>query len=574
MLHPNRTRCYLNIIIVLFALFVSQKSYGQSIVTVKGFGESQSNALNDAKRNAVGQVCGEAISGSTRLETKTQKTRSFNSTGAPEKSINSDSTLLNENTASVFGSIKSFKIKGDGRAEGDFFVEIEAIVGECPKIDVAQNAKSNKAILLELRQISSQIANLSNNSGVIDQPKTYAEIYHNARIYAQRGEVDLALVAYEKLLRYPVQMADPLSDLITLGKRAYGLDGVKIYIDKKLKNKMPISSYLFAQILMIEPGREADFDFNKFASREEWAASARTFPPLAYQILITSKPYNYEYSQKTWSDWKFYNNLFTVTRDSMGNGEFFSYYIDQIRAGSNLEKYSQEKISTYFDRYFSFYLNDNLGFSKKDHTYYTSYWVKQLLKIDNSPVITQKRIIDLEKSPIVLDFTYYFENPRRGLVEDGGYYNNSKYDRDPDRREINLIEISVWDQKVDYEKPFYICAFLKNGKEECVNLNTESYDCSSNGFQTEPYKCLYIHERSFNFWRRPNVQGTFSTIELFKSQCISKFSYTDGDGYIVEISANDMIGTHAWPKGRSGNTEIEDVIKQCRYQQQYTQFVE
>lgn len=570
MLHPNRTRCYLNIIIVLFALFVSQKSYGQSIVTVKGFGESQSNALNDAKRNAVGQVCGEAISGNTKLETKTQKTRSFNSTGSPEKSISSDSTLLNENTASVFGSIKSFKIKGGGGTEGDFFVEIEAIVGECPKIDVVQNAKSNKAILVELRQISSQIAILSNNSGVIDQPKTYAEIYHNARIYAQRGEVDLALVAYEKMLRYPVQMADPLTDLITLGKRAYGLDGVKIYIDKKLKNKMAISSYLFAQILMIEPGREADFDFNKFASREEWAASARTFPPLAYQILITSKPYNYEYLQKTWSDWKFYNNLFTITRDSMGNGEFFSYYIDQIRAGSYLEKYSQEEISTYFDEYFLFLLNNEMRVMTGTDKY------NYLSKLDNTPLIIKNRVIDLEKSPVVLDFTYYFEDPDI-RVDERSYY--PRYDRTGKSlgpREKNLVQFTIWDPNIDAEKSFFICAVAKNGNEECVNVNSEPYDCTmGNPAFNEPYKCFHIRGDTYTSQTGvPNVRSTFSTNQWLRSPCISKISYTDGYGYNVEISANDMIGTHAWPKGRSGNAEIEDVIKQCGYQRQYTRFVE
>lgn len=572
MIKSNQIKFFVNLSIVSLSIFISKELSAQNFTVATGFGQSNLYALSDAKRSAIVKACGEEISGNLRSDVTTLKSRVFNSDGTAEKSTNSNSSVVDETSVSVLGSIKSFKIIREGEADGGFYAEIEAIVGECPNFDTVQNARSNKAILSELRQISSQIALLSNRSGVIDQPKTYAEIYHNARIYAQRGEVDLALAAYEKLIGHPVQMADVISDLITLGKRTYGINGVKAYVDKKLKDKMPISSYLYAQVLMIDPGQEDDFDFNNFASREEWTDSSRKFPPLAYQILITTKPYQYEYHQKTWLYWTMQYSIFSIIKNSIENGDIFSYYIDQIRAGSNLEKYSQERIYEKFDEIFLFYLNDNLGFSNKDFKYHTSFWVKELLNTENSPVITQKRIIDVEKSPVVLDFTYFFENPRRGLVEDGGYYNNINYGSDPYKRENNLIEFSVWDQKVDYNKPFYVCAFSKNEKKECVDLNTEHYKCRDNGFQTEPYKCLYIHESAFNYPSFPNVKGTFSTAELLKSQCISQFSYTDGDGNIVEISADYIIATHAWPKGRSGNSKIENTIEQCGYQGQYTNF--
>jgi hypothetical protein len=567
----NKTTYYVKIIIILFSFFVSKDLYAKSIVLAKGFGENKVSALNDAKRNAVGQVCGEAISSNTKQEIKTQKTRNINQDGEVEKSINSDSTMIDENTLSVFGSIKSFKLKNEGEAEGNFFVEIEAIVSECPKTDVIQKAKNNKAILSELRQISSQIANLGNNSGVINEPKTYAQFYHNARIYAQRGDVDLALDAHEKLLGYPLQMADPLSDMITLGKRVYGLNGVKVYIDKKAKNKMPISSYLFAQILMIEPGYEPDFDFNKFASRKEWIESARQFPPLAYQILITMKPHNYEFNEKTWSEWKFYYDLFSLTKSTMDNGEFLSYYIDQIRAGSSLEIYSQEQISMFFDE-FLFFSMENDGMP--------NIWDENLAKSKDSRLIKQNRIINIEKSPIVIDFTYYFESPM--LSSRSVYFqhflkvlHNGSTVLNP--RENNLIRLGVWDPYIDESKPFYICATAKNGKEDCVDLNTEAYLCRQPILMgSERYQCLYIYgDSSKGFYNSmPNADSTFSANEWLKNPCISKISYTDGYGYKVEIYADDMIGTHRWPKGRAGNSEIENLIKQCGYQRQYTQFIE
>ena len=65
----------------------------------------------------------------------------------------------------------------------------------------------------------------------------------------------------------------------------------------------------------------------------------------------------------------------------MGNGEFFSYYIDQIRAGSYLEKYSQEEISTYFDEYFLFLLNNEMRVMTGTDKY------NYLSKLDNTPLI-------------------------------------------------------------------------------------------------------------------------------------------------------------------------------------------
>jgi hypothetical protein len=62
---------------------------------------------------------------------------------------------------------------------------------------------------------------------VVGKPTTLAQKYHNARMLSQRGEVDLALKAYEEVLQEKIIFADPIQDMVTLSKRLYGREGAK-----------------------------------------------------------------------------------------------------------------------------------------------------------------------------------------------------------------------------------------------------------------------------------------------------------------------------------------------------------
>ncbi|MBU3615846.1 hypothetical protein [Polynucleobacter sp. JS-Polo-80-F4] len=416
-----------------------------------------------------------------------------------------------------------------------------------------------------LRNIATEIRALGNQGGMVAQPKTYAEIYHNARILAQRGEFDQAIQLYQKLFDTNLQMADPIIDLVTLSRRLYGVKGARNFIDQKMKSKMPKGSYLYAQLLMIDPGRENDFDYDAIATEAEWLSAAGQFPPLAFQILKMEQPQKLDYRQLTWSEWKYYFNLYRILDKSVSNGEFLAYFVDQLRGGNQIDAYSQMGMGPFFDDLFVFALpNSGMPLYQQDFD--------QIKKSANGDkLIGEYRLVDMEKSPIVIDYTYFNEQPAFSYSHDDQYFLWMR-DRDAPKRENGLVRLSIWDPSIDMKAPVQVCS-KNGGSETCINLLDASKSCnkfSGMHMNSERYKCFSAVSNVMNttFYQMPNGDITFSPQEWLKTGCLSRVSYTDGNGRKVNFQAKDFIGTYRWPKGRSGNDELSNQIQKCGYQNQ------
>lgn len=426
--------------------------------------------------------------------------------------------------------------------------------------------RMEKQSITALKAISADIRSLGNRGGLVDNPKTYAEIYHNARILAQRGEFDLAAQSYEKLFSYPLQMADPITDVVTLARRLYGIKGARTFVDQKLKGKMPMPSYLYAQLLMVDPGREQDFKYEKIANQYQWLDAAKQFPPLAFQLLRMEKPYKEDYRAYSWSEWLFFFNLHKVVNETTSNGEFLAFYVDQLRGGTQVDAYSQENMAPFFEDLFLFALPN------QDMPYYSDEADRYSKSNVADKVISEFRLVDLEKSPIVLDYTYFVEDPVSLSLRISAYYFAWRRYPSAPKRENGLIRLSLWDPVIDSKQPIQICSG-KEQNEYCVDLNSTEYTCNKlQGMHStsERYKCFSIYGKVLDtmFKTLPNGDTTFSTREWLKSDCISRVTYTDGNGGKVSVPFKDMIATHRWPKGRVGNSELEKSIQLCGYQNQ------
>jgi len=68
---------------------------------------------------------------------------------------------------------------------------------------------------------------LSQTGGIVLNPISPAEIYHNARLLSQRGEVDESLLLYRKLLSFNLPYVDPVRDFISVIRLKYGTEGAK-----------------------------------------------------------------------------------------------------------------------------------------------------------------------------------------------------------------------------------------------------------------------------------------------------------------------------------------------------------
>lgn len=417
-----------------------------------------------------------------------------------------------------------------------------------------------------LKAISAEIRSLGNRGGLVDNPKTYAEIYHNARVLAQRGEFDLASQSYEKLFSYSLQMADPIADVVTLARRLYGIKGARSFLDQKLKNKMPMPSYLYAQLLMVDPGREQDVEYKKIASASQWLAAARQFPPLAFQLLKMEKPYQEDYRGYTWTEWLFFFNLHKVVDETTSNGDFLAFYVDQLRGGSQVDSYSQEKMAPFFEDLFLFALPN------QDMPYYSDEVDRYSKSNVANKVINEFRLVDIEKSPVVIDYTYFLEEPVSLSLQKSAYYFDWRRYPGAPKRENGLVRLSLWDPFIDSKQPIQVCSG-KDQNEYCVNLNSIEFKCNKlQGMHasSERYKCFSVYGKVLNmmFKPLPNADTTFSTREWLKADCISRVTYTDGNGVKINVTFKDMIAAHRWPKGRVGNADLEKSIQICGYQNQ------
>lgn len=461
----------------------------------------------------------------------------------------------------------SKQLKALGKGVTDIRQDTTAIRQDIQRIE-AQSIEALKTIATEIRS-------LGGTGGLIDQPKTYPAIYHNARILAQRGEFDVAMQTYQKLFSFPLQMADPIADVVTLARRLYGVNGAQKFMEQNLKTKMPLASYLYAQLLMVTPSRVSQFNWETLSTQAQWLSASQEFPPLALQLLKMEKPHRESYSTYPWFEWKFYFDLNNVVEKSTSNGDFLAYFVDQIRGGGQVDEYSQENMSPFFQDLFLFVLpNPDMPKNSADFERNSKYSFAE-------KGIGQYRVVDLEKSPVVIDTTYYAEAPVPIMWSGRSQY-YFEWLRYPDapKRENGLIRLSLWEPFIDTKQPIELCAKDEKNVEKCLNVNSAKFSC--NGLKgmnagSERFKCFSVYEsengssKKLFSVRLPKADTTFSTKDWLNSKCLSQVKYTDGSGIKISIPAKDMVSTHRWAKGRNGNSTLEDFMRSCGYQVQTTE---
>lgn len=466
---------------------------------------------------------------------------------------------------------------------GSALSQLEEISAQLKKIgEAVTDIKRDTSIIREdvrrmeaqsisaLKAIAAEIRSLGNQGGLVANPKSYAELYHNARILAQRGEFDLAAKSYEKLFSFALQMADPIDDVVTLARRLYGVKGARSFIDQKLKHKMQAPSYLYAQLLMADLGREKEFEYEFLADTRQWLSAAQQFPPIALQLLKMEEPHKSDYREFAWTKWRFFFDLHKVLDVATSSGDFLAYYVDQLRGGAQMDAYSKEKMAPFFEELFLFVLpNSDMPVYAFEHERYLKSNVANRL-------INEFRLVDIEKSPAVLDFTYFQEEPL--LIMESQYF-KWRWHRGAPKRESGLIRVSLWDPFIDKKQPVQVCSDGNRSGDFCLNLNSDEFSCNRlpgmHAF-SERYKCFTVYGNVMEslFKTLPNADATFSPQEWLKAECISKITYTDGNGVKVVVSSEEMVATHRWSKGRTGNSEIESLIRKCGYQNQSAEVAE
>lgn len=137
--------------------------------------------------------------------------------------------LLGENSGQVVAASGSVLLA----------VDLEATLG----IDVI-------TITDQVNNILEEIEVVTQAGGVISNPTTYAQFYHNSRMYQQRGEVGLALNNLEAALKLsPFPFIDPVEDFVNLAVSQYG-GNAGVFLEQRVKGNISDDLYDFAYWLL------------------------------------------------------------------------------------------------------------------------------------------------------------------------------------------------------------------------------------------------------------------------------------------------------------------------------------
>lgn len=381
-----------------------------------------------------------------------------------------------------------------------------------------------------LKRFAKEVQDLGQRGGLIETPRTYAAHYHNARILAQRGEIDLALASYRQVFLTGVQMADPVVDLTTLLVRHYGRQGALSALNREYESALPKLSYLYAlqlladseldeveELLFKEPLRVADFP----------PLSAIYLRRLHARTAGNNKLPIHLYSFQ-WSDVSGMGRVAQQLEKEIESGNYLAYFIDQIRGARDVEEY--RSLSRAFSR-------DKILKVK----------IGNLAESEKFPIQT----VDLSRSSVVLDYTYFLDPPSQSLLTDWGRSMGRTL-----RVKSGSIFVSIWDTALDPQKPMLVCS-RTTGIETCTDMNAPPVRCKNSFDQFIVFNCARIMPR---YQTDPIFKAHFYPQEMLGAPCISRVSYTTKSNKEVTIEGGNLINVFR----RSIDIEIDRIFKQCR----------
>jgi hypothetical protein len=408
--------------------------------------------------------------------------------------------------------------------------QIDAISAQLKAIQssVAEVRSDTVAIRRQLDRIEQQQRN-----GLIDNPSGYAAHYHNARVLMQRGETDLALSSYRQVFRTGVQMADPIIDLTTLLVRQYGRQGALRALTQDFREALPASSYLYAQQLLSD--RDLDEVASALFGSDE---AAQSFPPLAalfvkriQERLVRDRINRANVYTFAWSvNAKIVGLLKSLDRE-IGSGRYLGFYIDTIRGGRELDEF--RTVSEFFRP-------------------------EALLTVTVPRLSSSERLkrvdVDLSRSPVVLDHTYFVEPPADAVAGDLAR-RASFWPRYP----AGSVFLFIWDAALDATKPVEVCA--KGGAgSSCVDLNAPKLRCGAHVGE-RAVQCLMTRFIGSQDYFPPYVEGHFVPQTVLGQTCIASVAYTTRSGRSVKIEAAQLIGAFR----RDAGQDVHETMARCGY---------
>lgn len=280
------------------------------------------------------------------MEDVWQEAVEFNNADFEElfKSANADVMLMMSPRAISTGievAITAYALTGDNlgktlASSGSVLlpIDLQANLG----VDVNDLNKQMAQVLVEIEEVVQ-------TGGLIPNPNTYAEFYHNARTHLKSGEDEFAISNFEELLKIEgVKFVDPIEQLVIALRKKYGFARAKKYFEKRVLPSLDRDLSYFAQSLFLE-----DADLDEFAL--DIRNGSNTFSPSFEQFwLLANAGIAIKNSPEV--DYTFALAIQKIFNDYQ-RGDYSNYYIDKTLAserGLQIERFYRGVIE-YCDTY-------------------------------------------------------------------------------------------------------------------------------------------------------------------------------------------------------------------------------
>ena len=141
---------------------------------------------------------------------------------------------------------------------------------------VSTIAESNEKIAQSIENIQDGFQALAQSGGIIPNPKLPQEVYHNARLYEQRGDYANARKSYIKFFDFELELVDPHLRFQSFLKLQEGLEGAReIYRSLQTRHDDAVTSFAAS---LLEAGDERTERLGEFA------AAHPNFAPVFYAL--------------------------------------------------------------------------------------------------------------------------------------------------------------------------------------------------------------------------------------------------------------------------------------------------
>ena len=441
----------------------------------------------------------------------------------------------------------------------------------------------------QMSQVLAEIEKVGQTGGLISNPNTYAEFYHNARLLQQRGEVDLAMRNYEQALAQGYLFVDPLLDLLDLANARYGDAGTKKYFEKKIRDKIPENLQKTAEIHL------GLLDIEKVYSVSDITDGLIFAPALAVWLSkqsIQKIADNTDYYDRKYEDDYYFMQSSRLVIHSYQTTNFQSFFIDKGRGTELIDISSLKAALKKLNRFeFSVQKIGNHIAAPHEHMFISKCetsssgdvsWANSIsLQVNPKNKADVRSTTDrLGARPICLGVTYQFSTGEywnedgsqnvRNFNDDDGFLVSSKpietgeanecpFVPDFDRilfaqicgeQEYNIISQLMITDNVDTNKPIILRLGMYGAEERLLFYET---DISADGtFISElpaPVSA-YSGEGEFYFEQHPNkwfyapgvlqstIQSAQPKSELYPVPAVFQIRYTDvyGNSQITENS--------------------------------------